>query len=191
MRLTFRQMTGSLAAAFVMAGLFAAPALAQATKPQESQEEGIPTQWMTAIRGGAGFGQTQGVAGLMWQSPAMGPNKYLRFRPAVNSAFSSGAFSVGMNLDIVAEANIPGSKWSLIFGGGTSLFLNHTSGTACTPTQNLGCLGGSASGNAFAGSHEMIVGFQNKSGLFGEVRAVSGLSHGTELLVGYFFKGRK
>jgi hypothetical protein len=192
MRPTFRLKTFSLAASCLVASLFAAPALAQTPKPQESTEEGIPTNWMTAIRGGAGFGMTQGVVGVLWQSPGMGPNKYLRFRPAVNSAFSSGTFSLGMNLDVVLEAKIPASKFSLIVGGGTSLFMTHTGGEQCVDVPGEGCVGGNEGGsNAFAGSHEMIVGFQHPAGFFVEVRATSGLKHGTEVLAGYFFKGRK
>src|ERR1022692_4021205 len=123
MRLTFRQKGLSLAAAFAAASLFAAPALAQAAQAtQVSTEDGIPTKWMSAIRGGIGINQTEGVVGWLWQSPAMVPSKCLPLRPAVTRAFSSGQFAVGMNLDVVAEAKIPGSSWSLIFGGGVSIF---------------------------------------------------------------------
>jgi hypothetical protein len=175
MRLAFRQKGFFLAAAFVATSLFASPALAQATQPaQESQEEGIPTQWMTAIRGGVGINQTEGIAALVWQSPAMGPNKYMRFRPAISGSFSSGNFEAGMSLDLVVEARIPGSEWSLLFGGGLSVMDGHTAG-----------------GNRAIGGRDIIVGFQKPNGLFGEIRGTSSQNHGMELLVGYFFKQGK
>jgi hypothetical protein len=176
MRLTFRRHDFALAAAFVAASLFAAPALAQGTPTtQESQEEGLPTQWMTAIRGGIGINQTEGVAALVWQSPAMGPNKYMRFRPAISGSFSSGQFEAGMNLDLVVEARIPASMWSLLFGGGLSVMAGHTSG----------------GGSRAIGGGDFIVGFQKPTGLFGEVRATTSQNHSMELLVGYFFKQGK
>jgi hypothetical protein len=177
MRLTFRQKGISLAAAFVMASLCAAPALAQ--NPPPKPEEGIPTQWMTAIRGGMGVNNSEGVAGLMWQSPAMGPSKYLRFRPAVQGAFASNVFAIGLVLDLVAEAKIPSSKWSLIFGGGVATGLRHSSCDECNAT------------NSALTGHQMLLGFQHPSGFFGEIRATAGWNHGMELLAGYFFKGKK
>ncbi len=172
----------------VLVACIATPAFAQA-KTAPPPEEGVPTKWATGIRGGAGLGQTDGVVGYVWQSPAMGPSDYLRFRPAVTGAFAGGFFAAGLNLDLVTSLKIPSSNWSLLFGGGISLFLNHTSGGGCVviPNQNQ-CIGGGGGGNAFAGSHELVVGFQKPSGLFIEVRAVSALHHGTEMLVGYFFK---
>jgi hypothetical protein len=177
MSLTFRRKGLSLAAAFVAASLFAAPALAQATQPtQESQEEGIPTQWMTAIRGGAGINEKDVVGALVWQSPAMGPNKYLRFRPAVFGSFSSDRFEAGVNVDFAVETRIPGSMWSLLFGAGVSVLDGHAKG----------------GGNRLLGGGDLIVGFQRPDGLFGEIRLVGSQSHTMELVVGYFFnQGKK
>ena len=75
MRLTLRQARLSVAAACAATMLCVTPALAQV-----GGEGGEPTKWMTAIRGGLGLNSTEGIVGLMWQSPAMNPDKFLRFR---------------------------------------------------------------------------------------------------------------
>ena len=180
MRRTLRQMTLSIVAACAALVLYATPALAQQTVKVAS-EEGVPDKWMTAIRGGLGLNNTEGIVGLMWQSAAMGPAKYLRFRPAIQASFASGLFDIGGILDLAAEMKIPASKWTLLFGGGVATGLKHFSG---------GCEGCTGTNTALTG-HQMFVGFQNPNGLFIEVRASAGWNHGQEILAGYYFKGRK
>src|SRR5437762_328283 len=90
MRRTVRQLVLAISAACAAITLCTTPAWAQgATQVTIKPEEGIPANWMTAIRGGLGLNNTEGIVGVMWQSPGMGPAKYLRFRPGVQAGFAS------------------------------------------------------------------------------------------------------
>jgi len=170
MRRTFRQVTLFVVAACAAITLCATPAW--------GQEEGVPTKWMTGVDGGVGLNNTEGIAGLLFQSPAMGPGKYLRFRPAIQAAFTGSAFGVAGLLDLAAEMKIPSSKWTLLFGGGVGVGLKHTS-----------CDCGSSTNSALT-AHQMFVGFGHPSGFGIQVRATAGWNHGMEVLASYFFKGK-
>jgi len=155
-------------ASFTASLTLAAPAFAQTPAQPAPAAAGSPESHMSfGIRGGFSAVPNQGFVGAQVESPRLGLTQHTSLRPDVEVGFGGNAgtvFTVAVNA--VAWLPFPNSPWSAYVGGGPML----------------------VHAGIFAGSADVVVGVQNRKGLFFEIKASGGQAPNLKGTVGLVLK---
>jgi hypothetical protein len=126
------------------------------------------------VRAGASSLPDQFFIGAHVESPELTQTGPLTFRPNVELGFGHGTTLLAGNLEFVFWVHFPDSTWSSYFGAGPSIDWVHNDFE-------------SRAHGGFNG----LVGFQNSSGLFLEVKRGDGGNPELKVAVGYVLKKSK
>jgi hypothetical protein len=130
-------------------------------------------QWSMGVRGGASADPKQAFVGFQLESKGLEPHTSLTFRPNVEVGFGSGETLVSTNLEFAFWVKFS-DTWRGYFGGGPSVVYAHGGGV-----------------NSVFGSYDGFVGFQNRSGLFIEMKHGHGANPSLRVTVGLVLKTKK
>jgi hypothetical protein len=143
-------------------GLFAAsPALAQSNAMSYG------------VRAGVSADPNQFVIGAHVESPRLGLTQRVSFRPNAELGFGSDQTTLSGNVEFVVWVPFPNSNWSAYLGGGPSANLIKVTGDS-----HVG------------GGLNILAGFQNKQGIFAEIKTGTAFAPGLRATVGYILKRR-
>jgi hypothetical protein len=123
------------------------------------------------VRGGYAADPDMPFFGVHLETPGLTSMGHVTFRPNVEIGSKNEETIVAGNLEVVYWAQLPAPAWSMYFGGGPAVVFHKD------PFNKRA-----------DGAYHGLVGFQNKAGLFVEMKVGGGNTNGLKATVGYVVK---
>ncbi len=131
------------------------------------------SQTTFGVRAGVSADPNQFVIGGHIESPRLGLTQRVSFRPNAELGFGSDQTTLSGNVEFVVWVPFPNSDWSAYLGGGPSANFVKAGGDSHT-----------------GGGLNILVGFQNKQGIFAEIKTGTAFAPGLRVVAGYVLKRR-